>query len=506
MSNLELLDRAAGNTACQMLGELGRNLVGAAVWPLWPAPYRFGALGLGALSLLAANYGCPPIQVDNNTNTPQSDGCLEVEGTGTVWYKILGTVDPQVYKYHSRIYDNWTKITSTDVIVSDGKSCVQVKGETNNGVEVITDCGFNNQAINEAYRFWLVPNEGSSCKRTTDDPHELPPDFDKPYPYFDIQTECTYNVQIVGFVQFSQWGPTKPVFRISAGGEGSGRASGGVIGGCNFQPVIYVEGNDGTGGGEPPIIIPEPNPLPPPPPDGRPWWLEPLLTILGGTVINQIINQLRESFPPVEPAGSFTLGAPCDFDEEGNHLERTWVFEQSSAMQRLHSHQVAMMEMLQQHLNWKTPTCGNDTPEKPPLEGDWVTTRWQSDEKMDHSDRRLRKLFRYRSKSSRDLVQLSGYWESFSWRAGPVCVRHTGAWWGDPQVWAESAEEGKRVIRHAAAEAGIDPDQVGRWAVSGSRSPRYGMSGTMRIHVHKGFPWVSSRDGASWPNYLAKEA
>jgi hypothetical protein len=31
------------------------------------------------------------------------------------------------------------------------------------------------------------------------------------------------------------------------------------------------------------------------------------------------------------------------------------------------------------------------------------------------------------------------------------------------------------------------------------------MSGTMRIHVHKGFPWVASRDGASWPNYLAKE-
>ena len=142
--------------------------------------------------------------------------------------------------------------------------------------------------------------------------------------------------------------------------------------------------------------------------------------------------------------------------------------------------------------------------QKPVLEGQWVTTRWESDEKMAHSGRRLRKLFRYRTKSSWDLGQLSAYWENFTWKSGDVCVRHTGAWWGDPQVWAESAEEGQRVIRHAAAEAGIDPDQVGRWAVSSSRSPRYGMSGTMRILRNQDFPWVASRSGAPWPNVLAK--
>ncbi len=142
--------------------------------------------------------------------------------------------------------------------------------------------------------------------------------------------------------------------------------------------------------------------------------------------------------------------------------------------------------------------------QKPVLEGQWVTTRWESDEKMAHSGRRLRKLFRYRTKSSRDLGQLSAYWENFTWKSGDVCVRHTGAWWGDPQVWAESAEEGQRVIRHAATEAGIDPDQVGRWATGSSRSPRYGMSGTMRILRNQDFPWVASRSGAPWPNVLAK--
>ena len=141
---------------------------------------------------------------------------------------------------------------------------------------------------------------------------------------------------------------------------------------------------------------------------------------------------------------------------------------------------------------------------KPELEGDWVTTRWISDEKSFESGRRLRKLLRYRSKSSRDLAELSRFWEDFEWRAGPVCVQHSGAWWGTPQVWAESEEEGRRVLRHVGGEAGIDPDQVGRWGTRSSRSPRYGMSGTMKILRKDGFPWVSSRDGPDWPNVLAQ--
>jgi len=216
------------------------------------------------------------------------------------------------------------------------------------------------------------------------------------------------------------------------------------------------------------------------------------------------IQALAEIFEQPLPSKTFTIEGVCEDPlEDGLQPSTSVILPPEKYADRLISLGDVVPDLLQAHLGYKTPTC---TPSKPPLEGDWITTRWQSDEKMVHSGRRLRKLFRYRSKSSRDLVQLSGYWESFVWRAGPVCVRHTGAWWGDPQVWAESAEEGKRVLRHAAAEAGIDPDQVGRWAISGSRSPRYGMSGTMRIHVHRGFPWVASRDGAAWPNYLAKQA
>jgi hypothetical protein len=209
--------------------------------------------------------------------------------------------------------------------------------------------------------------------------------------------------------------------------------------------------------------------------------------------------------PVVIPGGTLTFTAACDKDEQGN-LEKVEypllpATGTNAALIALYDNQTTLMTMIQQHLIWKTPIC---EPEKPELEGQWVTTRWMSDEKVVGSERRLRKLFRYRTKSTRDVGQLSAYWEDFTWRSGPVVVFHKGAWWGTPQVWAETEAEGKRVIRFAAGEAGIDPDQAGEWGISSSSAPRYGMSGTMRIQRFEGFPWVAKRDGPNWPNYLAK--
>ena len=150
--------------------------------------------------------------------------------------------------------------------------------------------------------------------------------------------------------------------------------------------------------------------------------------------------------------------------------------------------------MLQQHLAWKTPTCSNV---KPPLEGSWVSTHWESDSASPGGTKPLRKLFRYRTKSERSTNELQNYWRAFRWEAGPWCVIHKGAWWGTPQVWASTPEEGKRVIRFAAAEAGFDPDQVGEWKASRSSSPRYGMPGTMRLMWEQGERWVTRREGPS---------
>lgn len=95
--------------------------------------------------------------------------------------------------------------------------------------------------------------------------------------------------------------------------------------------------------------------------------------------------------------------------------------------------------------------------------------------------RPLRKLLRYRDQLGNSLQQHTEHWQGFEWDAGPVCVIHKGAPWGTPQVWAASAAEGKRVIRHAGAIAGVDPDAEGQWIITGSTDPRYGRTGRMAL-------------------------
>jgi len=114
------------------------------------------------------------------------------------------------------------------------------------------------------------------------------------------------------------------------------------------------------------------------------------------------------------------------------------------------------------------------------------------------TDRPLRKIFRYRDQTGTSLEAHTAHWASFVWEAGPVCVIHKGAVWGTPQVWASSAAEGKRVIRHAAAIAGVNVDQDGEWEVTGSLNPRIGRTGTMGVKVLRdGCLSVTKREGSS---------
>ena len=152
----------------------------------------------------------------------------------------------------------------------------------------------------------------------------------------------------------------------------------------------------------------------------------------------------------------------------------------------------AIAELLQPLKSWKQPICN----EKPKLEGDWRTISFISDQTSPYGSARLRKRFRYRSRSGTDLPGLVNHWKDFVWQAGPVCVQHSGCSWGTPQVWAASVDEGKRVIQHAGREAGIDPSEVGKWTVSGSSNPRFGVSGTMRVNTKGGYYWITERLGS----------
>ena len=115
-------------------------------------------------------------------------------------------------------------------------------------------------------------------------------------------------------------------------------------------------------------------------------------------------------------------------------------------------------------------------PEKPELAKHWRSIRFESDETTPRGNRRLSKLFRYRGISPGVVDAVADHWKDFRWTTGPACVYHKGSPLGTPKVWASTPNEGKRVIRHAGREAGIDPDQIGEWGVSGSDNPRYGVS------------------------------
>ena len=154
------------------------------------------------------------------------------------------------------------------------------------------------------------------------------------------------------------------------------------------------------------------------------------------------------------------MNAFCDLDSEGQPLTMSIAYPEEEITKAIISRLDDIPAWLEQHLAWKTPTC---TDEKPKLLGSWVTTRWLSDGDSPNGGRRLRKLFRYRTQSSRSNEELSRFWDGFTWQAGSTLVQHKGAWWGTPAVWAIDAAEGKRVIRNAAREASLDPDLDGKW-------------------------------------------
>jgi hypothetical protein len=95
--------------------------------------------------------------------------------------------------------------------------------------------------------------------------------------------------------------------------------------------------------------------------------------------------------------------------------------------------------------------------------------------------RPLRKLLRYRDRSGRPASFHADHWRDFMWQSGPVIVVAFGDW-GQMKVWAASEAEGRRVIGHAAAAAGISLSGSGgaEWLVATSSDPRFGKVGTMK--------------------------
>ena len=261
-------------------------------------------------------------------------------------------------------------------------------------------------------------------------------------------------------------------------------------GNCNFQPVLYTGGPGGVD--EPPIVTPWLPEWDDDPNDPYPWKDD--LDEIADLVSNCATKEQLDAYLGTPLAGiTYLLNSICEVNAQGDPetktVERT--IPSSIPLVAIAQRIDALVPLLQGQKDFKQPVC---PPVKP--DGEFRTIGFISEEVSPNGKSRLRKRLRYRSVSGFGLPELVDHWKNFRFDAGPVIVKHRGASWGTITVWAASADEGKRVIRHAAAEAAIDADSTGRWEIGGSSSTRLGMSGTMTINTTGGFYWITCRDGS----------
>ena len=485
----ERLDKAAGATTCQLLQAAGNSLVGFGAWNLAAGGAGIVPITLGGAALLASNYACE-WDPNGQSTLPNADyivagSCMETEGCDLMLEskggqsQYTGPVRKLISVRDAEPYPNGTPAVNVTWINCDGDEWV------------------DKEAKEDLLPVATRVREGGVC---VGDPHSP---GEPTFPTYEYEEDgddgCSLTVNVLGFGQNAD-GTVAPIYKIepSPVDEGNLRTGGGVIGGCNFEPVIYYQpkppgggGGEGGDGGEPPITIPyPPGPIDP----GDPEWLKLLKQALATAAGNLVADAIKSLFETEYEAVQYKMTAPCDNDKEGNPLVWTGDIPKQKIGPATLDRLDAISNQLDQHLNWKTPICRPDTPE---LEGDFRTISFRSDESSPYGKSRLRKRFRYRSLSGVGLGDIVEHWKDFTFEAGAVCVIHAGANWGTPQVWAIDADEGKRVIRHAAREAGLDPDQVGRWSISRSDSARVGVSGTMRVDTTNGYYWITARDGSN---------
>ena len=328
------------------------------------------------------------------------------------------------------------------------------------------------------------PLNGSSsaaCKKgpgtDPDGVAEPPP----PHVYEDPETGCKYIAEFQNWT-VDQYGRVQPVWHVGSlqkGGGGIAFTPDQAEDGCWAAPVVAV--GDGTQ---------DPDNFPLPAPDDpfqTPDVIDP--TVDGAQegakrALEDYFNNL------LLPEVTYDLSPVCnDKDSKGNKVDPVEIaIAESPVFDALSARLDALNEIQQALKDFKQPVCLNEKGD-----GDYRTISFISDEQSPNGDGRLRKRFRYRSKSGIELGGVVDHWKDFTFAAGPVCVKHSGSALGSPQVWAVSADEGKRVIFHAGAEAGIDPYQTGQWTVGGSDNPRYGMPGTMRVNTKGGYYWITAR-------------
>jgi hypothetical protein len=492
MSVPDWLDSAAGFATCSILQSAGGALIGTGVATIAAGGSGVVPLTLGGLSFLAAGAACQPTAVDTTNPIPQVDGCWSMSEGGLAWLQFKSNTSGGLWV--DAAFNPYVDADKTISIIDaswrdegNGTYSTFIKYNTTNGVREYRQFGISSPPTDV---FWRLRPLVGTCDSTDQDPLPYPPDIHNPIPYTDPTTNCTYNVSFQGFASDTSGGEPSPVFKIEAAPPAV-RASGGIVGGCDFSPIIYQAP---PGGGGPPRI----GPWDPTWPDwdggGTPPWL-PFLTTIAAPFVPYIIDQIVDQvFKTPVPQYQYTMRAACNYKQDGSYETYTITLPEQPWETRVLAMQEMNIDFLQQHLLWKTPTCSGGGVG---IAGDPVTVNFVSDERsLDGADF-LRKRFVYFDQTGTPLEDHVTHWKDFVWEAGPACVSFEGTPMGKPQVWASTVDEAKRVITHAAAIAGVDVAD-GQWMTGTSRSTRYGKPGTMRVaRFSNGNYTVTKRSGPS---------
>lgn len=492
MSFAAAIEEASKAALCGWLANGGNAAVATWIVNGSRTPMTAIAGAAAGLGLLALNYGC---NYDPDAATGASDF---VNGQCSGWDAYLLRQDgyPSYGAWATKFdADTW------DWVGWNANGKPEFRNKTTGALFQASDYSLAKNAE-------VAYGDGATKTACTEGPTGSPEPY-QPYTYVDATTNCSYVVEHESYV-FDDTGTVTPVLKIS---KGAGtRASGGIIGGCNFNPVIVIPPGGGGGGGGTYPWNPGPDG-----PGGTPWWwpiaqtalgnligglIKDLLTDSEGATARKVAELLVGSDSGMLPAVTYDLLEPCDPEGTGARQHEVPI-PGAPALTAIAARCDALEIFQQYQKDYRQPTCSLKTPRS----GDPVTVRFVSDEPSTAGERPLQKTLTYLDQTASLLDVHTDHWKDFSWQAGPVCVISKGLSWGEPQVWASTAEEGKRVIAHAAQVAGVDlTDPKHSWLVTGSSSPRVGQAGTMRVQWRSGLICVSKRSGPSGLPVLAGPA
>ena len=498
---LDGVENASKAATCALLnfGSTGLYGLGVAAYINGPQGEEFLALAAAqGFQQLAAYIGC-----DYDPEGPAPPMGNEGNGAGKCW-KIQPGTNPGLLTIRSgpnnreSYFGGGVQILGWTYRVIDG-----VQDRTVANVTVITEYGLEpvvfepGAGAEEITAVYITLAGGSRCEANGPSSGTAEEPFT--YQYTDATTECVYNLELEGFMLTPDgmsapvWGVTSPLH------EPTTRASGGRIAPpCNFAPTIYMDDGRGGGGGGG-----HSGPYPPTLPDGEPAWIKWARAALQGVaagLTEEVLEQMIAALTPPEAAVTYNLTAVCptDVDPEGNPWQCNYDIDAAKGTSALVQRLDALALMMQCDLGRQKFTCAG---EKPEIKGQSVKVNFRSDAYSENGKNYLRKLFGYRSLGDSSAESLFGYWKDFTWEAGPVIVKHHDAWWGQIQVWALSEAEGKRVIRFAGVNAGINPDEEGTWKIQVATGSRNGRTGRMIIEDRGGQWGICARTGASTPTY-----